>query len=47
MGLWFGRYWPIELAVAEKTLFALPPINRIVPILLAQGPGPDVGVFVD
>jgi hypothetical protein len=31
MGLWFRRYCPIELAVAEKTLFALPPINRIVP----------------
>jgi hypothetical protein len=27
----FRRYWPIELAVAEKTLFALVPINRIVP----------------
>ena len=26
-----SRYCPIELAVAENTLFALPPINRIVP----------------
>ena len=26
-----GRYCPIELAVEENTLFALPPINRIVP----------------
>ena len=25
------RHPPIELAVAENTLFALPPINRIVP----------------
>ena len=24
-------YCPIELAVSENTLFALPPINRIVP----------------
>jgi hypothetical protein len=26
-----NRYCPIELVVAENTLFALPPINRIVP----------------
>ena len=26
-----SRYCPMELAVAENTLFALPPINRIVP----------------
>ena len=26
-----SRYSPIELALAENTLFALPPINRIVP----------------
>jgi hypothetical protein len=31
MGLQFRSYWPIELAVAEKTLFACPPTNRIVP----------------
>ena len=29
--LWFRRHWPIELAVSEKTLFTLPPINRTVP----------------
>ena len=27
----FRHYCPIALAVAENTLFALPPINRIVP----------------
>jgi hypothetical protein len=30
-GKLLSRYCPIELAVAENTLFALPPINRIVP----------------
>ena len=32
----FGRYCPIELAVAENTLFALPPINRSVPTTITK-----------
>lgn len=39
MGVWsklFSRYCPIELAVAENTLFALPPINRSVPTTITK-----------
>jgi hypothetical protein len=32
----FSRYCPIELAVAENTLFALPPINRSVPTTITK-----------
>jgi hypothetical protein len=29
-------YWPIELATAEKTLLAFPPINRRVPTTITK-----------
>jgi hypothetical protein len=35
-GKTFSRYCPIELAVAENTLFALPPINRSVPTTITK-----------
>ena len=35
-GKTFSGYCPIELAVAENTLFALPPINRSVPTTITK-----------